>query len=69
MKFQIEKTEKYNNLKSVALTFEDGYIFVKNKLGYILSRRVRKDNKRILEKLVHTKEWETFVDKVRELKI
>lgn len=68
--FQIEKLEEYKRNKTNPIFFEKDLMFFKNELlGYILTQKIRENNRRVIKKLAQSKEWEIFKNKVRELKI
>lgn len=68
--FQIEKLEEYKRNKTNPIFFEKDLMFFKNELlGYILTQKIRENNRRVIKKLAQSKDWEVFKNKVKELNI
>lgn len=69
--FEIEDLEKYREecqkTGRISIKFENGFFFFSFEvLGYILTTKTRKDNKRAIEKVAQSKDWEEFKKQVEE---
>lgn len=67
MIFDIKNLEDYRATEKSCIKFENGFIFYNfSVLGYILTTKTRKDNKRVIEKVAQSKDWEEFKNQVWE---